>query len=104
MNAGRYATYQQVEMIVHERIGVQAHAKALGHLGEQFQEAEMVGVVPENGLALVAAGGSVKTPAHPFDPQRPCHGTDRIAGSCPCQGLFAPCACGQQRREGGGNC
>ena len=65
---------QQMKVIVHEHIGVDLRAITLDHFSQQFQEVEPIGIVPIEGLALVASGGDMIAAVGSLDTQWACHG------------------------------
>src|SRR6266404_1651676 len=67
---GSWSFHQEVQMIVHQHIGMNSDTKPLSCLAEQLQEMSAVGVVAVDGFAFVAPDRYVITSPWPFDAQR----------------------------------
>lgn len=67
---------EQVVMIGHEHVGVQADAEALDPLGEQFQKVFAVTLIAEGGALFVAAGSEVIPKAGAIYAQKSGHGRE----------------------------
>ena len=65
--------HQQVIMVVHQHLGMNPQPEPLGQLPQQLQKTRAVGVLPVNGLSLVAASRNVVAPTRTLEAQCPCH-------------------------------
>ena len=58
---------QQVIVIAHQHIGMNAYSEPIGCLRQQLQEVRPVGVLPVDELSFVAASGDMKAAARAID-------------------------------------
>jgi len=54
-------------MVIHEHPGVQADAKALWQLGEKFNKATTVPIIPKNRPAFIAPSHHMMSASDPLD-------------------------------------
>ena len=64
---GLAGVQHEVVVVVHQAVGQHLRAEALHALGQHGEQGSAVGVVHEDGLAPVAAGGDVVHGAGEFD-------------------------------------